>query len=334
MTNCGRLQKNTGPSVVEFAIFQGFALGELASALEVFSQFQLNLQRQAYTLRVVSPDSQVVSDNGVTVAADPLEPSRTPPDLFVLIGGAGIAAVLRNRAHLELARERIAVVRRVAAISAGVNILLQSERVISRSAVVHWQLEAQVASFRENVRIDRTRLYIRDDWLWTAASSSASIDMFLAMLSSDHGVEQARMIARNLTLSHVREGTLRQVSPWIDFYSGNDIFDRLHSHIHENIRRKFPLEQLAEFCGMSPRSFMRRYNETMGSSPAKVIDRIRAEAAADLMLQRDWPGKRLFQLCGFGSEETMRRSFLRNFGMTPKEYRRRQLGADDGCTSA
>lgn len=328
MANCGKQQNDTGPSVVEFAIFQGFALSELASAIEIFRQFQQTSARQAYTLRVVSPDSQVISDTGVTVAADRLEPTLAPPDLFVLIGGAGVAEVLRNEAHLELARERIAVVRRVAAIAAGVGILLHSERVLSHRVVAHWQLESQFASLRENVQLNCTNLFIHDDWLWTAASSSASIDMFLEMLSSDHGAEQARMIARRLTLGQIRCGAQRQISPSIDLYAGHGVFDRLHAHIQENIRSKFSLDDLAEFCGMSPRNFMRRYHETMGNTPAKVIDKMRAEAAAELMLQRDWPSKRLFQLCGFGSEETMRRSFARNFGMSPKEYRRHQLDAD------
>jgi transcriptional regulator GlxA family with amidase domain len=33
--------------------------------------------------------------------------------------------------------------------------------------------------------------------------------------------------------------------------------------------------------------------------------------------------KRICQRCGFGSEETMRRSFLRLLEVTPQEYRKR-----------
>jgi transcriptional regulator GlxA family with amidase domain len=35
------------------------------------------------------------------------------------------------------------------------------------------------------------------------------------------------------------------------------------------------------------------------------------------------PIKRIAQRCGFGSEETMRRSFLRLLAVTPQDYRSR-----------
>jgi len=34
--------------------------------------------------------------------------------------------------------------------------------------------------------------------------------------------------------------------------------------------------------------------------------------------------------CGFGSEETMRRSFLRSMGVTPQAYRERFSAGGDG----
>jgi transcriptional regulator GlxA family with amidase domain len=42
-----------------------------------------------------------------------------------------------------------------------------------------------------------------------------------------------------------------------------------------------------------------------------------------MLLQSRLPIKRISQRCGFGSEETMRRSFLRLIGATPQDYRSR-----------
>ncbi len=41
------------------------------------------------------------------------------------------------------------------------------------------------------------------------------------------------------------------------------------------------------------------------------------------MLERGRPVKRVAAHCGFGSEETLRRSFLRLLGATPQAYRER-----------
>jgi transcriptional regulator GlxA family with amidase domain len=47
------------------------------------------------------------------------------------------------------------------------------------------------------------------------------------------------------------------------------------------------------------------------------------EAARRLLVEIRSPVKRVSQRCGFGSEETMRRSFLRLLAVTPQDYRDR-----------
>ena len=63
-----------------------------------------------------------------------------------------------------------------------------------------------------------------------------------------------------------------------------------------------------------------------GLTPARAIERLRVEAARRLLSESDLPAKRISQRCGFGSEETMRRSFLRLLAGTPQDYRSRFRG--------
>jgi len=74
---------------------------------------------------------------------------------------------------------------------------------------------------------------------------------------------------------------------------------------------------------MSARSFSRRYVPTTGLTPARAVERLRVEAARRMLLESGLPVKRISQRCGFGSEETMRRSFLRLLTATPQDYRAR-----------
>jgi len=50
---------------------------------------------------------------------------------------------------------------------------------------------------------------------------------------------------------------------------------------------------------------------------------IRVETARRLLSDTGVPIKRIAVQCGFGSEETLRRSFLRAIGVTPQAYRER-----------
>jgi transcriptional regulator GlxA family with amidase domain len=74
---------------------------------------------------------------------------------------------------------------------------------------------------------------------------------------------------------------------------------------------------------MSERSFSRHYAQTTGMTPGRAIERLRVEAARRMLTESRLPVKRISQRCGFGSEETMRRSFLRLLAATPQDYRAR-----------
>jgi len=83
------------------------------------------------------------------------------------------------------------------------------------------------------------------------------------------------------------------------------------------------LSVLADQAGMSERSFSRHYAEATGQTPARAIERLRVEAARRLPSDSRTLVKLIAQRCGFGSEETMRRSFLRMLTVTPEDYRSR-----------
>ena len=74
---------------------------------------------------------------------------------------------------------------------------------------------------------------------------------------------------------------------------------------------------------MSERSFSRHYLGATGQSPARAVERLRVEAARILLADTPVAVKRVAQRCGFGSEETMRRSFRRLLAVTPQDYRGR-----------
>ncbi|WP_259765701.1 helix-turn-helix domain-containing protein, partial [Pseudomonas protegens] len=84
-----------------------------------------------------------------------------------------------------------------------------------------------------------------------------------------------------------------------------------------------PLPILAQQAGMSERSFVRHYRADTGQTPARAIELIRVETARRLLADTGLPIKRIAAQCGFGSEETLRRSLLRALGVTPQAYRER-----------
>jgi len=80
---------------------------------------------------------------------------------------------------------------------------------------------------------------------------------------------------------------------------------------------------LAAQAGMSERSFVRHYRAETGQTPARAVELIRVETARRQLADGSASIKRIAVHCGFGCEETMRRSFLRAVSITPQAYRER-----------
>ena len=130
-------------------------------------------------------------------------------------------------------------------------------------------------------------------------------------------------MARYLVVFLKRPGGQAQFSEALAQQSAEDEFGALHDWIGKHLADDIPLPRLADQAGMSERSFSRHYAEATGQTPARAVERLRVEAARRLLSETRQPVKRISQRCGFGSEETMRRSFLRVLAATPQDYRSR-----------
>jgi transcriptional regulator GlxA family with amidase domain len=86
---------------------------------------------------------------------------------------------------------------------------------------------------------------------------------------------------------------------------------------------------------MSARHFARAFRAQTGMTPARYVERVRLEAARRALEEGGEPLARIARTCGFGTPETMRRTFLRTLGVGPAEYRRRfESSARDGRAAA
>jgi transcriptional regulator GlxA family with amidase domain len=61
----------------------------------------------------------------------------------------------------------------------------------------------------------------------------------------------------------------------------------------------------------------------VGVTPGRYVEQVRVEAARRVLEESDESIVLVARACGFGTAETMRRSFLRALRVGPTEYRRR-----------
>ena len=211
----------------------------------------------------------------------------------------------------------------------GAFLLAETGVLAGRRATTHWKSCARLQQGYPDIRVDPDPIYVRDDRIWTSAGITAGIDLSLALVQEDLGRKVAMQVARHLVVFLNRPGGQSQFSASLEAQAaaadGNapNQFAPLHGWIAEHLAGDLRVERLAEQAGMSARTFARVYAAKMGSTPARMVEKIRIEAVRRILEETDVPIKCVAGLCGFSQEERLRRAFARQVGTTPAEYRRR-----------
>jgi transcriptional regulator GlxA family with amidase domain len=172
------------------------------------------------------------------------------------------------------------------------------------------------------VKVEEDRIFIVDGPVWTSAGMTAGIDLALAMIERDLGVEIARAVAKKMVVYHRRAGGQSQFSTLLQLEPKSDRIQSALSYARRNLKTALSVEQLAEVANLSPRQFSRAFRSETGQSPAKAVENLRVEAARLLMEQGQLPIDVVARETGFADRERMRRSFLRAFGQPPQAIRR------------
>jgi transcriptional regulator GlxA family with amidase domain len=318
--------------VIEVLVYPSVQLLDVAGPLQVFASANDMVAETGltppYLLRVVAQGGQggvvnVTASSGLGLAAAPLPPTDAALDTMVVAGGQGVEAAAADPALVDWLRQRATQARRVASVCTGAFLLAASGVLDGRRAATHWSFCAELARRFPAVRVEPDPIFVRDGPVWTSAGVTAGIDLALALVEQDLGRTVALAVARYLVVFLKRPGGQAQFSAALSLQSAEDKFGALHDWVNAHLGEDISLPAMARQAGMSERSFSRHYVEATGLTPARAVERLRVEAARRLLLESRLPVKRISQRCGFGSEETMRRSFQRLLAAAPQDYRAR-----------
>jgi transcriptional regulator GlxA family with amidase domain len=319
---------------IELLAFAGAQLLDVAGPLQVFASANTQaLARGAaapYRTAVVAPASPVVTSCGLALLVAPLPRPGTAVDTLLVAGGRGIAQAVCDAPLLRWFTARARRARRVGSVCTGAFMLGAAGLLDGRRAVTHWQDCDELARRFPRARVEVEPIFVHDGPVWSSAGVTAGIDLALAMVEADLGHDAAMAVARELVVFLKRPGNQAQFSSALALQQSSGRFDALHAWMAAHLHADLSVVALAGRAGMSERSFVRHYSAATGQTPARAVQRLRVEAARRLLATTRWPLKRIAQRCGFGSEETLRRSLLRQAQTTPRDYRARFAAAAPG----
>ena len=300
---------------------------DVAGALGVFERANhlLRLNRsKVYSLRIatVGGGDQFLRSGDTPVSCVPLEDLRQPIDTVIVASVNVSLEAVEAKDFVGWLRRNAGHARRIGAISTGVLLLAEAGLLNGRRATTDWGWCDELERQYPEIQVWPHATLVHDANIWTSSGFTASVQQALAFLEEDYGYDLMQKVALDLEVP-LRPLPLKgDGRPPRRRTAVSDQIRNLQTWISAHLQEPLHVEQLAARAGMSRRTFAREFIRDLGVNPAKYVEEVRVAAAQGLLSQTVVGLESIARQCGFGSPDSMRRTFLRILHSTPSNYRK------------
>ena len=311
---------------------------DVTGPLQVFASANVERQRQGlpafYRLVVLGQQAGAIATSaGFQLVADQTwrEIDAAQIDTLLIPGGLGEQAQCQNQKLLTWLRAAEPQVRRLGSVCSGALILAAAGLLNGRRATTHWADADNLRQDYPDVEVLANCLHTYDPQdlhgnghVFTSAGVTAGIDLALALVEADLGRVTALAVARRLVMFLRRPGGQAQFSALLTPEPSRvprlaALLEWIPAHLSDDLS----LEALAAQAHMTPRTLSRVFVQELGMGPGRYVERIRLEAARNLLQDAQASISTVARLTGFGHPENLRRTFHKHLSVSPQEYAER-----------
>jgi AraC family carnitine catabolism transcriptional activator len=306
-----------------FLLLPEFPLYALIPALEALRIANQNRGRRLYRWDLISADGQpVTAGSGMRMGVDAgIRDVPFHPFLFVVGGNHPLAHA--GKPVLNWLRRLGRHGATLGAIDTGAFALAAAGLLGGRRVTLHWEV---IGTFREHFPDIATaeQLFVDDGDRVTCAGGHAALDLMLHLISRAHGPGLAGVVANAFVAQRMR-GAAEPQRLDASMLAGDRgaLLPRVLRDMEAHIAQPLAPAEIARRAGISVRSLGRIVRDRLGESPARYYRRLRLQAARNALFYSDAPVAEIARACGFGAPEVFSRAFRAQFGLCPRDFRRR-----------
>ncbi len=202
-------------------------------------------------------------------------------------------------------------------------LVAQSGLLDGRRATTSWWLSAYFRKRFPEVHLEGEELVVQDGSFVSSGGVTSYLDLALWLVGHFGGDELRQITAKVL----VADGNRTSQAPFIASAmiqgEGHAVIERARRWLNERMDKPWAMAELAEYCHTSPRTLLRRFQESEGLSPIQYAQRLRVERAKALLESTRLSLEDITSRCGYEDVSTFSKVFKRWAQVTPREYRGR-----------
>lgn len=266
-----------------FVLYEGFQPLDLAGPWQAFSSANEEAGKPLYQLRTIAAAPVVATwEQGLRMQVDGTfeHDGDAPIDMLFVPGGPGVDRASAHAETMAWLRRRDAVTPRTCSVCTGAFVLAAAGLLDGRAVTTHWRSADRLRQKYPALRVQDDRIFIESGKYWTSAGVTAGIDLALALIERDFGAALSQQVARRLVVFMRRDGDQRQYSQTLRLQDRVAApFRDLVEKIEARLSARWTVDDMADACHMSRRTFQRKFAAHFGVAPTEVLRRLRQERA-------------------------------------------------------
>jgi AraC family transcriptional regulator, glycine betaine-responsive activator len=241
-------------------------------------------------------------------------------DTIILCGGVQVQAATSKKLINWLRREARRGVTMGALCTAGFA-LAKAGLLDGKRATIHWENQDSFTEEFEDVQLTKS-VFVIDGNRMTTAGGTASIDLMLTLIATDHGEELASQVADQMIYTSIRtDQDTQRLSIPTRIGVRHPKLSQVIRMMEQNIEEPISPSILAQEVGMSTRQLERLFRRYLNRSPKRYYMELRLQKARNLLLQTDMSVINVALACGFASPSHFSKCYRAHYDTTP--YRER-----------
>lgn len=306
---------------IRFLLLPEFSALSLFTSLETLQNFHLHCgaPRYRWTLAGLG-DTPVTSSLGAQMQVQAIDAFDRPPDTLVVVAGLNVERHASPQLD-ALLRKTARQGARLVGLCTAAHALARAGVLNGRAAAIHWNYHPSFAELFDQVSLSASA-YHWDAKFGTSAGGIAAIDLFLDLIETDHGADNADAVAELMNYTPVRtlhENLQLRLSARRSVQNSKlqQVLELMETHTEDPLTPN----ALAEAVGISPRQLERLFQRHLGATPKRYYTDLRLTAARNLLIQTRMSVTEIAIATGFSSTASFAKHYKRKFNSRPKAVR-------------